>query len=228
MEFRTLLKIYLSFLFIECLAVSFDLQPVQFISKPSLMLILMVYIKLNIKNTTKESNLILLALIFSWFGDILLLLDKFYEFLFIYGLFSFLLAHISYIIYFWQIRKLNGNKSPVKAFEMGGVIIYSVVFYLFIFRFLEGLYLPVFFYTLVISLMLMASFHAFDSGKNQVFAKICIAGTLLFVLSDSVLAFNRFVFPIPFGSVIVIFTYGLGQCLITVGAERNLRAIALE
>jgi len=44
------------------------------------------------------------------------------------------------------------------------------------------------------------------------------SGALLFFISDTVLALNKFVAPIPNGRVIVMITYHLGQILIAMGA----------
>ena len=72
--------------------------------------------------------------------------------------------------------------------------------------------------------MLITSLHAFDF-KKQPFGKLCVVGTFLFVISDSILAINRFVFPIPLGGVFVMLAYAIGQLLIMEGALRNLRKI---
>jgi uncharacterized membrane protein YhhN len=41
---------------------------------------------------------------------------------------------------------------------------------------------------------------------------------LLFFISDTTLAYNKFVAPLPNGRVIVMITYHLGQILIVLGA----------
>lgn len=227
MKFETFLKIFLIILLTECFANAFGILPLQFVSKPSLMLALIYYFRDQSSDLPALKHLITAALFFSWLGDVLLLIDKGLYSFFIYGLMSFLLAHILYIIYFWQIAKFNLTKIKLKPAIILIVLFYASVFYLLISPFLSDLQIPVLFYCLIISAMLIASFHAFDLEKQK-FGKICVTGTLLFALSDSLLAVNRFVMPLPLGSVLIISTYSIGQLLIAEGALRNLREIELK
>lgn len=227
MKFKILIIFFLIALFVECFANVFDLLALQFISKPSLMLLLLVYFAKNAKSPSRLRSLVLSALFFSWLGDVLLLLEKRFEPLFAFGLLAFLLAHILYILFFLELRKRNRINQKFNVFAFIAVSVYSTVFYIFLYPHLSFLKLPVFIYVAVISLMLLACIHAFNFEKNS-FGWVCLAGTILFVASDSILAFNRFVIPIPFGSLLVIFLYGIGQLLITEGALRNLRKLALR
>jgi uncharacterized membrane protein YhhN len=83
---------------------------------------------------------------------------------------------------------------------------------------------PVLIYAVVITLMLLASIHAF-SLRTQSFGVISVAGTLIFAVSDSTLAINRFVLPFEHAPFFIMLTYGVAQFLIVDGSIRNLRAI---
>ena len=227
MKLKTLLSIFSVALLIECLANFYQVLPIQYISKPSLMVVLLVYFQQNSKNLSPLRKWIIAALIFSWLGDVILLAEKQYRFLFVFGLLSFLVAHIFYIIYFWQIKKHNLSEFKTKPSVLLSVLIYSGVFYFVLFPHLSMLKIPVLAYISIISLMLIASFHAFDL-KKQVFGQICVVGTLLFVISDSAIAINRFIYPFEFSGVFIILTYAVGQLLIIEGALRNLREIKLK
>lgn len=227
MKFQQLMRIYLVVLLIECFANAFKIFPIQIVTKPSLMLLLLYYFTNQSKNLSYLKGFIFGALLFSWLGDVILLFEKKFPFLFIFGLISFLIAHIFYVVYFWKVGKRNFSKYQLKPFILLVVTIYSGSFYLLIFPYLSFLKIPVLIYCLVISLMLIASFHAFDFAKQN-FGKICVLGTILFAISDSILAINRFVFPIFLGSVLVMLTYSIGQFLIMEGALRNLREIEFE
>ncbi len=226
MKFRSVFPIFISILIIECLANLFGILWLQFFSKPLLMLMLLVYFADESTNLNPLKNLIIGALTFSWFGDVFLLLDKIYDFLFIYGLSAFLLAHIFYAVYFWKVGKFNRKKFRFRKALLISIIAYSVLFYIYLYPTLSDLKIPVFLYCSVISLMVIACLHAFDFTKT--FAAICLAGTLLFALSDSILAINRFVFSIPVGRALVMLFYGIGQLLITEGSLRNLRVLKME
>ncbi len=227
MKLRQTLVLFAFALAVECFANIFNIFAVQMISKPALMFILIVYFHQNSKDLSSLKNLIIAALLFSWFGDVLLLFDKQFSPLFIFGLVSFLIAHILYVVYFIQIRGLNLLKGKTNILISLIVTAYSGIFYAVLFPHLGDMTVPVLIYCLAISGMVIASFRAFDIA-NQTFGKICVAGTILFAISDSVLAYNRFVDPIQFGGAIVIFLYAIGQLLITEGALRNLRKLKLE
>jgi uncharacterized membrane protein YhhN len=230
MNSKRLFIIFFSVLLIECIANAAQILPVQFVSKPALMLILIFYFRNRTRNLPDLKNLILLALIFSWLGDVLLLIEKSSRadsFLFVYGLASFLIAHLFYIVYFWRIRRCNISEPEFNPVPIAGVLIYAGAFYFLIYDFLSFLKIPVLLYCLIISLMLITSFRAFDLRRSS-YGKLCIAGTVLFALSDSILAVDRFVVPLPLGGVFVILTYAVGQFLIMKGALLNLRKIDLK
>ena len=139
---------------------------------------------------------------------------------------AFLTAHICYIAYFYQARKLNGINS-FKPFASLLILAYMTVFYLSIYPFLGAMKIPVLIYAVVITLMLLASIHAF-SLRTQSFGVISVAGTLIFAVSDSTLAINRFVLPFEYAPFFIMLTYGIAQFLIVEGAARNLRALDAE
>ncbi|HEX8289405.1 MAG TPA: lysoplasmalogenase [Pyrinomonadaceae bacterium] len=224
MKLRVFYTVYFSALAAECFANLTANLALQFVTKPSLMLILLVYFAVKSRNLIGLKFLTVGGLAFSWFGDIILLLDKIHKNLFIFGLLAFLIAHLFYIFYFLRIRKYNQNKNSLKPIAIIAVTAYLTVFYALLFPHLGNLKIPVFIYGAIISLMLLASFHAFDFAKQN-FGATCVSGAVLFVASDSLLAINRFVAPFAFASVFIMLTYGIGQFLITEGSLRNLREI---
>jgi uncharacterized membrane protein YhhN len=54
--------------------------------------------------------------------------------------------------------------------------------------------------------------------KNKEAGKWMMVGALLFVISDSVLAINKFYLPFDGAGVIIMLTYGLAQLFIVKGA----------
>src|SRR5215204_5212447 len=227
MSFQIFLTIYFLALAVEIFANLAGAPLLQYFSKPSLMLILLVYYILNTRKTDSSLKyLIILALVFAWLGDVLLLIDKHSKTFFVYGLSAFLIAHIFYIFYFWKIRRANKIEKFPNPLIFLAVAAYSLSLFGFIAPNVKNLLLPVGIYALVISTMLAASLAAFDFGKQN-FGKISVAGTLLFIVSDSILAINRFAAPFELAPVFVMATYALAQLLITEGSLRNLREIDL-
>ncbi|MCB1025461.1 MAG: lysoplasmalogenase [Acidobacteria bacterium] len=225
MKFKNVVIVFSLVLAVECFANIYGLYRLQFFSKPALMLILINYFVSKMKPFPRLRYFLAAALAFSWIGDVFLLVEKQNRSLFVYGLISFLAAHICYVLYFWLVGDINREAHRLNGKFTFGIIFYSILFYIAVFPFLGEMKVPVLIYSVVISLMLISSFHAFDSQESE-FAKMCLSGTLLFVLSDSILAVNRFVFPLPLGSVFVMITYALGQLLITEGSIRNMSKLS--
>jgi uncharacterized membrane protein YhhN len=207
----------------ECLAILSGSTLVHVIAKPLLMPVLILCCYLETKKTDGVGNLILGALFFSWIGDVALLIDSRYGSFFIYGLIAFLLAHICYIAYFYRARKRN-TVNIFKPFASLLILAYMTAFYLTTYPFLGPMKIPVLIYAVIITLMLLTSIHAFNL-RTQRFGVISVAGTLIFALSDSTLAINRFVLPFEYAPFFIMLTYGIAQFLIAEGSIRNIQAI---
>jgi uncharacterized membrane protein YhhN len=151
-------------------------------------------------------------------GDIFLMLPRER---FIGGLVAFLLAHVAYIVGF----NLTPTANNLAGFVLA--VLVALVFLRVYRRIAAGLdasgqialKTPVLIYSLVISVMLLSALLTLAADTWQAGAAILVsAGALLFFLSDTLLAWNKFVTPIKQGRLAVIITYHLGQILITVGA----------
>ncbi len=137
------------------------------------------------------------------------------------GIGAFLLAHVTYIIGFLQQPLLPGWPLIPAALLVGGA------FWLLTGRVLTGLRqhgeqrmrIPVMIYASALSLMWFSALTTLSrpgwAGLPVVLVSI---GAGLFFLSDSILAYNRFVRPVPAGDLLVMVTYHLGQFLIAGGA----------
>lgn len=150
------------------------------------------------------TQLILLGLLFSLAGDIFLMLPKDR---FIPGLLSFLVAQIVYSVAFVTSAS---DYSVLIAFPL-------LVFGLWIFYTLKPhlakMTLPVLVYMLCILIMVWAALNWWwDTG--DIFAVYAACGAVLFVISDSVLAWNRFKQSHPFYRPLILFTYFAAQFLI--------------
>jgi len=75
----------------------------------------------------------------------------------------------------------------------------------------------------VISFMLMLAMHMFFL-RNKGAGNWMLAGALLFVISDSVLAINKFYQTFEMAGAIIMLTYGLAQLFIVQGAIKYLRS----
>ena len=163
---------------------------------------------------------ILLALFFSWAGDVLLMFEPKDKTFFLLGLSSFLLAHIFYIVFFHHVRvreKVKGN-----PWLLIGVVVYYAALITLLSPFLGDMKIPVLVYGIVISFMFMLAMHMLFI-KNKSAGQWMMFGALLFVISDSVLAINKFYQPFEFAGILIMLTYGLAQLFIVEGAIKYLR-----
>ncbi len=162
-------------------------------------------------------NTLLIALVFSWIGDVILLFTELGEIYFILGLVSFLTAHIIYCVLFNKQNRIR-KKQNKPFFIFGSVLIaiYLIGMVSFLMPHLGELQIPVSVYASVISIMLLFAFNGFLVWEKPGNALVFL-GALLFVISDSILAVNKFYAPIPKSSFFIMLTYLLAQYLIVVG-----------
>lgn len=207
-------------LVIFCIVVIADLiitatgnEGLRFYTKPLLIPTLMLFYFFSISKQNSLSKLMLAGLFFSFLGDVFLLWDNY----FIPGLICFLTTHVLYIIYFiktanqssWHLKKYPLLIVPVSAYTMAllWVLLPS----------LGALTVPVVIYATVISIMLLASINLFTKIKSPAYIYF-IAGAALFVLSDSLLAINKFYQPFEYAGIAIMLTYCAAQYLIVKGS----------
>ena len=100
--------------------------------------------------------------------------------------------------------------------------IYVAVFNYFLLPSLDfALKIPVLVYSIVIGIMFIAVFHA--SPRGAPWHNITITGSLLFIISDSILAVDSFLRPFSMADLVIMFTYILAQAFIAYGAAMWLR-----
>jgi uncharacterized membrane protein YhhN len=162
---------------------------------------------------------VLAALFFCWLGDVLLLFEGQAEMFFIFGLIAFLLGHILYVISFQQSTKGRMHFSLIWIFFF---ISYGVMVLNNLWDHLNGMKLPVSLYAIVISLMALTATARTTVKRSyyQVFF-----GAVLFMFSDTIIAFNKFMINVPFASVFIMATYLLGQWLIIRGILWHMIAV---
>ncbi len=149
------------------------------------------------KSRKKYGYLVTIGLVFCLVGDVFLMLPGK---TFIKGLFSFLIAHLFFIAAFltegfyitWYVLLILG---------LTGTIIFTILL-----SSLNGLLWPVLFY---LSVILFMAWQAIEQrvhipAKNKTFAAI---GSILFLTSDSFLAFNKFHVSLPLSHLLILSTY---------------------
>ena len=175
--------------------------------------------------TSPLKKWIVLALVFSWAGDVLLIFDSMTPDFFIYGLVAFLIAHIFYILFYETIIRRENLKKNYWWFIP--VLIYYVSIIYILSPHLGDMKLPVRIYGIVISYMLIEALQT-AMIKNQNAARLMIAGSVLFITSDTLLAINKFHGSFEYAGIAIMLTYGIAQLLITLGAVRYISSISKQ
>lgn len=196
----------------------------RYFTKPLLMPLLALGYGLETRGRDTLSRWVLAALLFSWLGDIFLMLEDPNGMYFIIGLVSFLTAHLCYIWYFARIPAAEGQSFiRTRPVMLLAVLAYVVELIYVLWPHLGGMKLPVLVYGIVIGTMLC--FALWQYGKIEARAAwLLMLGALLFVASDSLLAINKFRKPLPYGGLWVMTTYILAQYAIARGSARERRA----
>lgn len=192
-----------------------------YVTKPLLMPVLGLLLFTAVRSGRKGLfGWMLAALFFSWGGDLLLMFQDRDPLFFLLGLSSFLLAHVAYIVLFHRIRVRESVKE--NPWFLVIVVIYYAVLISWLSPYLGDMKLPVRIYGIVISFMCMLAMHVYLI-RNRKAANWMLYGALLFVLSDSILAVNKFYEPVAHAGLAIMLTYGLAQLGITLGAIKYLR-----
>lgn len=161
-------------------------------------------------------NTILTALAFSWIGDVILLFADIAEIYFILGLVSFLISHIVYCTLFNKQHPVQVKNNAVFRVGCAVIVVYLVGMLSVLLPSLGDLKIPVIVYAFVISTMLLFAFNGFltwlKPGNRYIFM-----GAIVFVISDSILAIDKFHSPIEKSAFIIMLTYLVAQYLIVVG-----------
>ncbi len=215
------LILYAVILVVHLAGIYWSNDVLQLLTKPLLVILLIVYFLSQTKIWNDSlKKWVLAAQFFSWIGDVVLMFQGKNELFFLLGLSSFLIAHIFYIVFFNNVRIRESIKSSWLLLLI--VVIYYAVLITFLSPYLGKMKLPVRVYGIFISFMLMLALHMLFI-KNKIAGRWMMIGALFFVLSDSILAINKFYQPFEMAGIIIMLTYGLAQLFITEGTIKYIR-----
>ncbi|AUC84688.1 lysoplasmalogenase [Polaribacter sp. ALD11] len=176
-----------------------------FLTKPFITISLAVIYLLSVN---KVSFWYVSALFFSFWGDTFLL---FKEAFFLFGLVSFLIAHILYIkISSNYLKKISYNK--ILTYSIPFVIAFGSIVYL-IRDNLGEMLVPVIIYGLIISAFGTLTLLNYVQQKNTENLWLFL-GALIFIISDSLLAVNKFYEAREVYGLSIMITYIVAQYLI--------------
>jgi alkylglycerol monooxygenase len=191
------------------------LRELHFVFKPLVMLLAIIFVAISSmksRTTSRFYLLLMAALAASLAGDVFLMLPGGY---FIPGLASFLVGHLFYIALFRQgVAWFPSRRALVSTLGVGAAM-YAWVW--------AGLGDPVLkiavaAYVTVIALMTAQAIGRAAVQRDMASAAVAL-GACVFMLSDALIAINRFVQPVPLVALWVLATYYTAQILIVHNAR---------
>ena len=181
---------------------------------------------LYITASSRRSGSMLLALLGCWAGDVMFAHHS--ELYFLLGLSSFLVGHIAFIRVYREERhaQTQGLLPTQKARFAFPVLLAGTGLLVILYPSLGDLRLPVIVYAGVLTLMALQAL--FRSGHtHRTSFGLTFAGALLFMLSDSLLALNKFGHGFQHAGFWIMLTYCGAVLLITLGITFHDPAVKL-
>lgn len=214
---------------VDWFAAERKIKLLEYIAKPATMLAILWWIWQSV-GLGGSMLWFTVGAVFCLAGDIFLMIPRN---LFIFALLSFLLGHIAYIIGLNNAPPYNNImglllllilKKPLAIVSLVILVICLIWLYPKLTgglrsKNLARLRIPVLFYSLVISLMVYSALMTwYRAGWSSMAALSASIGALLFYVSDSMLAWDRFLDQLRHARLKVMITYHLGQIGIILGA----------
>jgi uncharacterized membrane protein YhhN len=189
--------------------------PSHFIFKPAIMLTLIGY---YLSEAEVRNGTFLRALFFCWAGDCLLMFTHRSEWFFILGLIAFLIGHLYYIFTFRQIVwEQESQMLPTQKVRLlFPILLAGTGLMVVLYPVLGNMKVPVLFYSIVLMLMVAYALLRVGRTSRQSFTWVFV-GALFFMISDSLLAINKFYSVFRFANLAVMGTYIIAQFMIVKG-----------
>lgn len=191
---------------------------VLFAAKPLTTVLLIVHAARRGADEPVARRWILAGLALSLVGDIALLWPKQG---FLPGLIAFLLAHLAYIAAFHRRVRFGARWQPFAVYALVAVAVLIVLWP----GIPAALVVPVLLYVACLGSMAAQSAVVWRVARGtagEALARSGATGGALFMLSDALLAFNKFAAPLPMASLLVLGSYWTAQWFIA-GSLRESR-----
>lgn len=181
-------------------------QPaLAFVFKPATTLLLIAYAWPRGRATPASRRWVLGGLVLSLAGDVALLWPREG---FLPGLVAFLLAHLCYLIAFTRARRLAAVAAPFFGYAAVAAVVLAALWP----GVPPALRLPVVAYVVALASMAAQAAVLWRTGVPR--GAVLAVGGALFLVSDALLATNRFASALPAASLWVLATYWLAQAAI--------------
>ena len=220
MQKRTSILLHLLFAVIVAVELTgryVDEIQLEYMVKPLIMIWIAAYFLLY-KQKKKFTVPVLIAFFFSWVGDNFLMFSGKNELLFFAGVGGFFVAQLTYIYTFATFSEVAKKgvlqKNPVLVIPF---LVYAAGIYILLFPGLEGLMKPI---ILIYALSLVGMSMMALNRKGRVGQKsfrLVFIGSLLFLISDSMIALDKFYHEFTLAGFWIMISYIAAQYLIMRG-----------
>jgi uncharacterized membrane protein YhhN len=189
----------------DWVAVVTSRRRLEYVLKPAVMVgLIAVAIAIQPVSSTERAFFVV-ALVLGLASDVFLMLPRD---MFVAGLAAALVEHIAYIAGF-RARDLSASWLAVAiAIALVSVAAFLPPIVRALRRSHPRLVWPVLAYVAVFVVMV--------AGAGGTGSLVALAGALLFFYSDAILAWNRFVRPLPYGRIVNMVPYHVGEALLVV------------
>jgi uncharacterized membrane protein YhhN len=187
----------------DWVAVGRSIRTLEYAAKPAVMVGLIAFAVTLRPVSSAERWFFVVALALGLASDVFLMLPRD---MFLAGLVAALVEHVAYIAGFRARDFHAGLLAIATLIALASVAIFLPPIVRAVRRAQPALVAPILAYVAVFVVMVMSA-----GGTGSL---IALVGALLFFYSDAVLAWNRFVKPLPYGRVINIVPYHLGEALL--------------
>jgi uncharacterized membrane protein YhhN len=210
---------------VEIASQFFGWTEIRFMAKPLIMLGLIGHYYFQSPN---RSFFFVMALVFCWLGDVLLLFQG--ELYFMLGLGAFLIGHLLYILCYRHFRwaeKANELLGPQKVRFSFPIVLAGTGLVVILYPSLGDLKIPVMIYALVLTLMALNALFRYGRTTTKSFLFVFM-GAVLFMLSDSLLAINKFYASFSSAGAMIMMTYCVAQFLIVEGISLHEKNVSRQ
>jgi uncharacterized membrane protein YhhN len=216
---------YFLVLAVHCVCIYSGAETLRIITKMLLVPVLIAW--LSAQDGRHIPVIIYTGLVFCLAGDVLLVWAG--EWFFISGMLCFIIAHICNGIYFARLQDPLHSRLR-EAFAAAVVLILVSALVLAVLNpYLGSLRIPILIYMLIISIMaILAANTAANAALRNISFRFFIPGAGLFVISDAILAINKFMAHQPMLDIIVMATYAGALYFLTrgfAGTNYQIRAV---
>ncbi len=206
----------------------------RFFTKPLLMVVLILFYARSLDTGWNNMHkMMLAAFAFSWVGDVALMFsgDKGESLMgiakdpnyFLVGLVGFLITHVLYTISFSKVTLSDVQPLlPKKIWVFTPLAIYMGILLMLLYPSINSseatkpFLAPVLVYSTAIATMVVFAINRYQRVNSTSFNWV-VLGALLFMVSDSIIAINKFMQPFASAGIFIMVLYIAGQYFIAKG-----------